>query len=509
MFSTWPSSLFRKMRGESFPFTDVHVPPSDIHSNSGENVTKKENIMKTEEIFHRKITFNLENLDLLSISFIIVIFLSFAATFDKITPYGQDCWYHMAVARKVIESHTLPSWDTWEFQPVGRPHLYPPLLHLLITLFSRDAEHVIEGAMVVRILIYPSALFTSWYFTRWLFSSKIAFIALVILSMDYTFLAVFKELMSSTLFNVFFPLLMISFLSKRLWASVFFMVLCFYSHLSFPFLALFCLLVVSCRYRIYLSFYAKFFIISLIFYVPWAFRIVVFHDFLRTFTSTFVDNPFMGIIIGFFSFQIINPLFLLMGMKGLKKKEGGQNLIRLLLIGFLPVLIFYGGRYWSHTAPFWAAGVALFFEKYISSRKRIAILLLCAFIPQPLLAMEVPEQGPFIIGMTALDEAVYLFMSDPVYNADDGALKAFIEQHTQPDQIIHVDRGFLADKIVVLTGRPVDNGMWFEVGNDKMWATIENARLHERPAVFVYIDKGELPLEPTLQIGRYWIAVRE
>ena len=149
----------------------------------------------------------MEKLDLLALLFMLFIFLSCLVNVDKFAPFGDECWYHLAVARTIIEKGGIPLWDTWEFQPVGRPHLYPPLLHVLIAFFSEDAEHVIEGAKVLQIFLYPAALFTSWYFTRLLFSSKIAFIAMIILSMDLTFLLIFIGIMPSSLINLVFPLL--------------------------------------------------------------------------------------------------------------------------------------------------------------------------------------------------------------------------------------------------------------------------------------------------------------
>jgi hypothetical protein len=468
-------------------------------------------ISKDGEVFSRpRLRFSLEKLDLLALLIILFIFLSFLVNADKFQPFDDDGWYHMAVARKIIELGKIPLWDTWEFQPVGRPHLYPPLLHILIAFFSKDAEHVIEGAKVLQIILYPAALLTSWYFARLLFSSKVAFIALIILSMDATFLMIFIGIMPSSLVNLLFPLLLLAFLSKRLGWSVFFMVLCLYSHLSFPFLLLVCLLVLSYKYRTYFSFYRKFVILSLIFYLPWALRVLLFRDFLRSFGSM-VGNPILGLVVGIFFLQIFNPIFLYFGVKGLRQSSGiNRDLIKYILIGFLPALIFYGGRYWFHTAPFWAIFIALYLQKWINSRKGIALLLLVGLVPMPLIAIGVPSGGsPILPSITALDGAVGLYFLNFGPNEADMELKTFIEQNTDPNQIIHVDEASLADRIVVLTGRPVDNGMWFEVGSSEAQAIIEQTRREERPAVFVYRNREDLPSVDTyFTIGEYWIGIR-
>ncbi len=465
-----------------------------------------------EELFYRpNLTFKLEQLDLLALLFILFIFLGFAVNAERFTPTGPDCWYHMAAARKIIELGTIPVWDTWEFQPVGRPHLYPPLLHILIAVCSGgDPENIVGGARILQIVLYPAALLASWYFARLLFSSKVAFIALVILSMDTTFLLIFIGLMPSSLVNLFFPLILIGFLSKRMTLAVPFMVLCLYSHLSFPFLVLICLFVLAYKYRTYFSFYKKFLVISLVFYLPWALRVLLFRDFLRSF-ATVTGNPIVGLLLGMLMLQIFNPIFLYCGIQGLRKSTGvNRDVIKYILIGFLPAFIFYGGRYWFHTAPFWAIFIALYLGKWITSRKRIALLLLFALVPLPAVAFNVPEGGPPIIpSITALHRALGLQLWPSSLYEEDMQLKQLIEQHTSPDQIIHVDEASLADKIVTLTGRPVDNGMWFEVGSEEIQRGVEYSRLHERPAVFVYLDKERLPsVDEIYQIGRFWLALR-
>jgi len=469
------------------------------------------------------LTFQFEKLDLLSLLFILFIFLGFLVNAHRITPTGPDCWYHMAVARKIMEHGGIPLWDTWEFQwnPAvippdagevlpGRPHLYPPLLHILIALFSPDAEHIMEGAKVLQIILYPAALFTSWYFARLLFSSKVAFIAVIVLSMDITFSIIFIGLMPSSLVNLLFPLVLMGFLSKRLVIAVPPMVLCLYSHLSFPFLVLICLFILAYKYRTYFSFYKKFLVLSLVLYLPWALRILFFRDFLRSF-GTVVGNPIAGIVVGMLSLQIFNPILLCCGIQGLRKSSGvNRDIVKYILIGFLPALIFYGGRYWFHTAPFWAIFIALFLKKWVTSKKGIALILMFSLVPLPMVAFNIPKGGPpVMLSITAVDSILGLQFWPSSYYDEDRELEAIIEQYTAPNQIIHVDEGSLADKIVVLTGRPVDNGMWFEVGSGEIQRRIEYARLHERPAVFVYFNRDELPpVDEIYRIGRYWVAVR-
>lgn len=114
-----------------------------------------------------------------------------------------------------------------------------------------------------------------------------------------------------------------------------------------------------------------------------------------------------------------------------------------------------------------------------------------------------------MFSVTALDSVLGLQYWPSSLYQEDITLKQLIEEHTAPDQIIHVDDGSLADKIVTLTGRPVDNGMWFEVGSEEIERAVTYAKLYERPAVFVYLNEEELPsVDEVHRIGRYWVALR-
>jgi asparagine N-glycosylation enzyme membrane subunit Stt3 len=54
------------------------------------------------------------------------------AVFDK--PLKYDSYYHVRVAQEVLDTGALPAEDPWP--EGGRPHIYPPLYHLLVALAS-------------------------------------------------------------------------------------------------------------------------------------------------------------------------------------------------------------------------------------------------------------------------------------------------------------------------------------------------------------------------------------
>jgi hypothetical protein len=143
----------------------------------------------------------------------------------------------------------------------------------------------------------------------------------------------------------------------------------------------------------------------------------------------------------------------------------------------------------------------------------IAVLLIISLIPMPLIAIGVPNiKSPFLPGITAMDQAIALYgPSDKTAEIqNDQKLKDYILKNIPEEKVIHVDEPTLADRVVVLTGRKVDNGMWFEVGNEDIRKGIEAIRQTEVNAYFVYKDKDKLPsVDKVFQIGNYWIGIRD
>ncbi len=419
-------------------------------------IEKKETVTIKRETLGR--------IDIVSISFILFIFISFVANWYKFMPNNSDTWYHLAVARKILEFGEIPMWDSWEFAPAGRPHLYPPLLHLLIAFCAGNVENIVNGGKVLQALFYSVTLFTNWLFVRYLLDRKTAFLALIFLSMDIGFLMLNIMILPSMLVNMILPLLLICFLKRKFFLSVILMTLCLYSHLSFPFVVLFCLFLFSRKYG-YMDFYKKFVVFSLILYLPWFLRILGSINALENTVETF-SSP-VHIAFGFLSLQIFNPILISLGIIGYRRADERYNIIKMFLLGSLPILVVYGGRYWFHTMPFWGIMIASFAGKYLRNKKRVAIFLIIALIPS--FDVGFFEKFGFIPSLSGGDTALMMWTENGLrfdnqyYDEDCDKLAEYIMKTTNENEIIGVDEPWVGDMIVALTGRRVNNGAWWEV----------------------------------------------
>ncbi len=54
-----------------------------------------------------------------------------------VLPQFMDIYYHLQVAWGFLQSGGYSGWDFWEYAPFGRPHIYPPLFHILLALLMK------------------------------------------------------------------------------------------------------------------------------------------------------------------------------------------------------------------------------------------------------------------------------------------------------------------------------------------------------------------------------------
>lgn len=101
-------------------------------------------------------------------------------------PKFVDIYYHLGVVKGFADAGGWVARDTWEFAPGGQPHLYPPLLHLLLLVPYKLGLDVISLARLVDVVSYPALLVSFWFFVRSREGSRAAFWILLLFSSVYS-----------------------------------------------------------------------------------------------------------------------------------------------------------------------------------------------------------------------------------------------------------------------------------------------------------------------------------
>ena len=93
---------------------------------------------------------------------LLILFLFFQITQWPFSPKFLDAYYHLAVMKGFEEAGGYVTSAFWEYAPAGRPHLYPPALHILMLSFYKLGLSAISVARLVDLAAYPIFLFAFW-----------------------------------------------------------------------------------------------------------------------------------------------------------------------------------------------------------------------------------------------------------------------------------------------------------------------------------------------------------
>lgn len=438
----------------------------------------------------RSLRVSLDALDWFSLSILLGLFLLVWIGRNSIFPVPPDSYYHLMVARKIYQSHSVPLWNSWEWAPLGRPHLYPPLYHVLLAVCALPFHGDLLAAFRnLQPAMLPFAHLTTWYLARWLFDSRRAFIALLIVGMDPVLVTSSALGMPGVLVTSWVSLLVVFFLARRWVLACAMLTLAFYTHLGIPALTLVGLGLFCLVRRQYLAPYLAMTLPALALASPWLIRVYVFRDW---FTHP-LDAGLYGIIdpwrLPFLKLtwlQMIDlfiVLLVVLAAPRIRWRETRNLVLICLLLGFLPMLFSYGGRFYIHTVHVWAIFAALPFMGFLGAPvrwRRVAAVCLFALSPAPSLigtgtpyppgVYPVPSAwmvGPFVAGggLRLLNGGAGLGFA----SLDDCRTVAeAIRKETEPDQIVYLtwDRD-LGVAIGYLSDHPIDTGAWEETMPDE------------------------------------------
>ena len=155
-----------------------------------------------------------------------------------IFPLELDPYYHLLIARQVVDAGGPMAYEWWEHAPVGRPHLYPPILHLLLAFLLQSG---LSPVTVIRLasVVLPVALLASVYIAmRRLAGPSVALAALGAALTPFAFHLHCAITLAATLGMMELLWLLIALEEHRPAAAGSLFVLLGYTHLGLPGIAL-------------------------------------------------------------------------------------------------------------------------------------------------------------------------------------------------------------------------------------------------------------------------------
>jgi len=277
------------------------------------------------------------NYDILAL-LLLVFCLVLIAVNLSMYPVYLDIPYHMAVTEGFREAGGVTTWDFWDFAPEGRPHIYPPLLHVSMSLMLDMGLSMEVVATLVSIIMFPLIMLCLWWSMRKLFGPRAAFYSLVLVGVPYMFFWQSGVTIAASIVLALTPLIFVMVEEDRSMAAVILLAMCLYSHLVMGHLVALALFIYMLHRRDKWKSIFTILASSYLLYLPWG--IVVLTN-----LSSFSTSQAMG------GGNIILHLFLwLLALAGLvicyfRKKQ--YYLLPAYFLSMVPIVFFYSNRFWE------------------------------------------------------------------------------------------------------------------------------------------------------------------
>jgi hypothetical protein len=176
---------------------------------------------------------NLESISWDSLSkILIVVFLFLQLIRNLIMPQFMDIYYHLQTAWGFLQSGGYCGWDFWQYAPVGRVHIYPPLFHLILALFMKLGLSPDLLAKLCEGIIPWVFLIVTWDFVRQNFSERLGFFVVFSFFLSFSFYLSLLNHAPATLAFIFGILSLGRLLRGQLMRSAILLALSFYTHIG-------------------------------------------------------------------------------------------------------------------------------------------------------------------------------------------------------------------------------------------------------------------------------------
>lgn len=281
----------------------------------------------------------LDLFDALSAGLIACVFLIALAYWGRF-PLFKDIYYHMGTTTAFGEAGGVALFDFWEFAPVGRAHLYPPLLHVIMYTMQSLGLSISTVGRLVSFSAFYLVLISTWYAMKRLYGSRPAFYTLVVLCSVFMFFWQSAVTSAASLVLIIAPLIFVAVERQRKVAACLLLALALYSHLVLGHLVAFGLLIYALhRWRERFKSILLILIGAYLLWLPWGIHIIVNREYLS-----------LGSPMGGSGGMVLHVLVLLAALAGFVYcyfRKKAYYLLPSYLLAMVPIIFFYPNRFWD------------------------------------------------------------------------------------------------------------------------------------------------------------------
>ena len=434
---------------------------------------------------------------------ILVFFVFIQAMQWPVFPFFVDIYYHLSVMKGFAAAGGYVTHAFWEYAPFGRPHLYPPLFHLILLLLYRTGLSVITVARLINFLTPIVILGSIWFVTGRTLSRRLAFFAVLIASSVYTFylaaLTTTPAILAITcgLFSFYFIE------RRRPFAASIFLIAAFYLHLIVPWVMAAALLLYGMleRERMRHSFHVV--CAGIIAAIPLVYHQLRNLSFLST--HTVAQDWCLELNIFLYISAIAGTIHIL-------SRRGPYRYFLALFIASIPFAWIHPYRYLAGDGVFvfiFLGAVGIDYAIILSEKKLNHVMLILAasvlfFLASP--SVMIDRGVAHFVGLNStFSNAVFgdsyythSFLRS-IYNPKRyEEVASIVDEKSGKDEMLYSNNPFFIGAIGAITGRATSTGMFQEVRPSVSFDPIAAARL------IVWVKNPYDPSrEPVAMIERY------
>lgn len=314
--------------------------------------------------------------DLASIIILALIAIFSFIRFDYL-PQFIDGYYHLACSNAFIKSGGWCSVDWWFFAPSGRPHMYPPVYHLILVFLQSLSFSGLTALRITEVLIVPMFFSVVWFVFRRQISSRFSFFFLLTATSFFSFYTSVSANIPASIAIILGVLSWSCFKNKKYLSSAVFMVICFYTHAGMPWVFFISYLVLAFLDR---SFFKT--VIFMLLAVLFCSMPILFHN--LSYAHYLKFNILREILFVHYSVFIV-----LLGLVSLFYLHKRKSLFQMLFAGYLlgSLIIFFKYPYRFFSAQGALGFIFLlslflsdFFKGNLNLSKKIVLLFLFTFL---------------------------------------------------------------------------------------------------------------------------------
>ncbi len=431
-------------------------------------------------------------------------------------PRFIDIYYHLSVMLGFNQAGGFFTREFLEYAPVGRPHIYPPLLHIPMLLFYKLGFSKIFIARLFDFAIYPLTLAVIWQVIRNVFSPRLAFFVILAWVSCYSLSLAISNLMPFSLALLLALLAFLCIEKNKVFCAGLLLGLSFYTHALMPWLAVLCFFLYAALNpdRRRQSFKAC--LSGILLGLP-----MLWYQYQnRMYFKLAASSPASIIEI-----NILVYLLSLIGIVAALRNKGNNYFFICLILAMLPLNFTHKTRYLSGhglTGFIFAGGLAIdyFYQKMVLQKFGITrllvfmlIILSSLLVFNPTLYVDNSRRQIFVrlfnpVSLNLLSpNKRYVYENElSIYNQKsmDDIVKV-IERNSAKDDIIYSNLNYHAGLLSVFSERATSQAMMREVRPYSAFDPVSAARI----IIWFKEANSVFPQKLTDLISRYKLSKLE